>query len=189
MRAEALIAVEHDFERTYLSPVSSVDLGLSIILLRETFSSQHTDWRAHLKTVRNLRNPLPLLSVYFSMGNSHSSGGARFATTEGLPVAQSYQPCHIFGDSDLYGVGIRYGFYFQYIGAALAVMYGTHEDFYIWRSSFVTLVAATFIALCVNMTGENLIVLDWSIMLFASGRVPGVPTLSDPLRCRTRVQE
>ncbi|KAK4223063.1 hypothetical protein QBC38DRAFT_488527 [Podospora fimiseda] len=99
------------------------------------------------------------------MGNVQSSSATKFIGTDAIPVAQSFRPCHIFGDPDLFGFGIRYSFYLQYIGAILAIMFGEDKEYRIWRASFVAVAAATFVSLCVNATGDNLLILDWAIMI------------------------
>ncbi|KAK4158940.1 hypothetical protein QBC43DRAFT_362962 [Cladorrhinum sp. PSN259] len=98
------------------------------------------------------------------MGNAQSSS-TKFIEIDSLPVAESFKPCHIFGDPDLFGFGIRYSFYLQYSAAVLAIMFGEGKDYRIWRTSFVAVAGATFISLCVNATGDNLLILDWAIMI------------------------
>ena len=99
------------------------------------------------------------------MGNSQSSSPTEFVSDGGIPVGHSVKPCHIFGDPDLYGLGIRIGFYLQYGGAFLAVVCKSTNDFRIWRASFVSIAIATFISLCINSTGDSLVIIDWAIML------------------------
>lgn len=105
------------------------------------------------------------------MGNSQSSSGTQF-TSEGLPVLQSLKPCHLSGDPDLYGLGIRVGFYLQYLAAIIAILSGVEQEFIGWRAAFVPLAAATFVGLCINSTGDTLVILDWAIMI---GLVIGFP--------------
>jgi hypothetical protein len=83
----------------------------------------------------------------------------------GLPVVQSVEPCHLSGDPDLYGLGIRVGFYLQYLAAIIAIVSKADEDFIGWRVAFVPLAAATFLGLCINSTGDSLVIMDWAIML------------------------
>jgi hypothetical protein len=99
------------------------------------------------------------------MGNSQSSSGTQFIGNGGLPVLQSVEPCHLSGDPDLYGVGIRVGFYLQYLAAIIAIVSKADEDFVGWRVAFVPVAAATFLGLCINSTGDTLVVMDWAIML------------------------
>jgi hypothetical protein len=78
---------------------------------------------------------------------------------------QSFKPCHLTGDPDLYGIGIRVGFYLQYLAAIIAIVSKADEDFIGWRVAFVPLAAATFLGLCVNSTRDTLVIMDWAIML------------------------
>jgi hypothetical protein len=98
------------------------------------------------------------------MGNSQSSSGTQFSSG-GLSVVQSVKPCHLSGDPDLYGIGIRVGFYLQYLAAIIAIVTKVDKDFVGWRAAFVPLVAATFVGLCINSTGNGLVIMDWAIML------------------------
>ena len=98
------------------------------------------------------------------MGNSQSSSGTQFASA-GLPVLQSIKPCQLSGDPDLYGIGIRVGFYLQYAAAIIAIVTGIDQEFVGWRAAFVPLAGATFIGLCINSTANTLVIMDWAIML------------------------
>ncbi|KAF2281567.1 uncharacterized protein EI97DRAFT_344118, partial [Westerdykella ornata] len=55
------------------------------------------------------------------------SSATQFVTTDGKVVAQSYHPCHLFGQGDLYGVGVRWSFYIQYAAAIIALWYKFDE--------------------------------------------------------------
>jgi hypothetical protein len=99
------------------------------------------------------------------MGNSQSSSGTQFTGNGELPVVQSVEPCHLSGDPDLYGLGIRVGFYLQYLAAIIAIVSKADEDFVGWRVAFVPVAAATFLGLCINSTGDTLVIMDWAIML------------------------
>ncbi|KAK4213730.1 hypothetical protein QBC37DRAFT_168461 [Rhypophila decipiens] len=103
------------------------------------------------------------------MGSSQSSvsssalSGAQFVS-DGLPAVQSYPRCHIFGDASLYSVGIRTGYYLQYLAAVLSILFLRGQESNAWLLSFTPLVAAHFVILLVNSTGPGLIVLDWEIV-------------------------
>ncbi|KAM7198499.1 hypothetical protein V8F33_005005 [Rhypophila sp. PSN 637] len=102
------------------------------------------------------------------MGSSQSSvsssalSGAHFVS-DGLPAVQSYPRCHLFGDSSLYSVGIRTGYYLQYLAAVLSIWFLRGQESNAWLLSFAPLVAAHFVVLLINSTGSGLIVLDWEI--------------------------
>ncbi|KAM7187162.1 hypothetical protein V8F20_011087 [Naviculisporaceae sp. PSN 640] len=103
------------------------------------------------------------------MGSSQSAvsssalSGAQFVS-DGLPAVKSYPRCHIFGDSSLYSVGIRTGYYLQYLAAALSILFLRGQDLRAWLLSFAPLVAAHFVVLLINSTGPGLIILDWEIV-------------------------
>lgn len=99
-----------------------------------------------------------------------SSIGTNFVSSGGLPAVQSLNPCHIYGDADLYGLGIRLSFYLQYAAAAVALEFEAQTDFRVWRAAFMSVAVATFIALCRNTAGSVgggggvVVILDWTIM-------------------------
>ncbi|KAK3372616.1 hypothetical protein B0H63DRAFT_301826 [Podospora didyma] len=99
------------------------------------------------------------------MGASQSTSfGAQFVG-EGLPVFRSYQPCHVFGDSSLYSVGTRLGFYLQYFAVLLSILFFRGQDVKTWFLCFLPLAAANFTVLLVSANaGDGLIVLDWAIV-------------------------
>ncbi|OAQ60420.2 hypothetical protein VFPPC_06561 [Pochonia chlamydosporia 170] len=97
------------------------------------------------------------------MGNSQSSSATQFAPV-GVPALPSVKPCYLSGDPDLYGIGIRFGFYFQY-AAAVIVIFGKFDKRFVgWLAGFVLLATATFVSLCINSTADTLVIMDWSIV-------------------------
>jgi len=98
------------------------------------------------------------------MGNSQSSpSGTQFVNTE-QPAVASYQQCHVFGDSSLYGVGIRTSYYLQYTAALLSLVFLRGQAQKPWLLSFVPLVAANLVVLSLNAAGGGLVILDWAIV-------------------------
>ena len=101
------------------------------------------------------------------MGNTQSSLpgslGTQFVNTE-QPAVASYQQCHIFGDSSLYGVGIRTSYYLQYAAALLSLLFLRGQAQKHWFLSFVPLLAANLVVLSLNATSGGLVVLDWAIV-------------------------
>ena len=95
-----------------------------------------------------------------------------FVLNGGLPLAQSFKPCHIFGDGDIYGKGVRISYYLNIFAAIVALI--ANLDFEISQSIFVlTIISlASFINLCVNSTGDNLVILDWVIVLYLTCFLP-----------------
>lgn len=97
----------------------------------------------------------------------------RFVPSNGRITAQSYQPCHVFGDSDIYGVGVRCSFYIQYSAAIIALWYNLSTDITSIRFGLTVVALALFINLCINSTsGHSLVVVDWTIALQLIGFIP-----------------
>ncbi|KAK0633824.1 hypothetical protein B0T14DRAFT_491929 [Immersiella caudata] len=101
------------------------------------------------------------------MGNSQSSlSGTQFVNTE-QPAVASFQQCHVFGDSSLYGVGIRTSYYLQYTAALLSLLFlrrGQDQSQKSWFLSFVPLIAANLVVLSLSAGGGGLVILDWAIV-------------------------
>lgn len=97
------------------------------------------------------------------MGNAQSSSGAQFVGS-GPTFVASFHPCHVFGDSSLYGVGIRTSYYLQYAAALLSILFLRGGDLKAWFLSFAPLVAANLIVLSLNAAGRGLVILDWAIV-------------------------
>ncbi|SPO03784.1 uncharacterized protein DNG_06467 [Cephalotrichum gorgonifer] len=77
---------------------------------------------------------------------------------------ESYPSCHILGDPELYGLGIRIAFYIQYLAFALALVTNTTASLPALRTGIAILCAALFASLCTSSTGDGLVVLDWYIV-------------------------
>jgi hypothetical protein len=87
-----------------------------------------------------------------------------FVGIDHRPAAQSYMPCHLFGNSELYGLGIRLSFYIQYFAAIVALAIGLRPSkLSSVRIGLAIVAISLFIALCINSTGNTLVILDWYI--------------------------
>lgn len=86
-----------------------------------------------------------------------------FAGTDNVVTVQSFHPCHLFGDSDLYGIGVQCGFYLQYSAMFIALIGGVERQLANIRIAFTITAGAIFVSLCVNSNGETLGILDWII--------------------------
>lgn len=95
-----------------------------------------------------------------------------FVQTDGKLTAQSYHPCHIFGDGNIYGVGVRYSFYINYAAGIIALWYGVREDITSSRFVLTAIAFALWAALLTNSTGDSLVILDWSISLLLIAFLP-----------------
>ncbi|KAF2834946.1 hypothetical protein M501DRAFT_983190 [Patellaria atrata CBS 101060] len=96
------------------------------------------------------------------MGNTSST---QFVKEGGRVAAQSFKPCHLFGDSDLYGLGVRLGFYLQYFAAIIAIYFIAVQELRQLRIGLNIIATAIFIALLVNSTQDSLVILDWTILI------------------------
>ncbi|KXX78966.1 hypothetical protein MMYC01_204728 [Madurella mycetomatis] len=121
----------------------------------------------------------------------------QFVPSGGVVVAESVQPCHLFGDPELFGIGIRVSFYFQYFTAGFILLYSgwlkykarpddparverLKGDLHNLRISLTVLGLALFLALCINSTGDSLVILDWaivSLLVLMGTLIVGVPLL------------
>ncbi|PVH95612.1 hypothetical protein DM02DRAFT_660001 [Periconia macrospinosa] len=68
----------------------------------------------------------------------------RFAPSDRGIIAQPYDPCQLFGDGDIYGIG---------------------DDITSARLGLTVISIALFINLCVNSTGNGVVILDWTIVI------------------------
>jgi hypothetical protein len=102
------------------------------------------------------------------MGGFSVFTDTQFIGADELGAVSSYQPCHLFGDPMLIGVGIRLSFYLLYFAAIIAVLFGVDKQFRFWHGSWASIALATLIALCLESTqpsGNPLIVVDWAILI------------------------
>lgn len=115
----------------------------------------------------------------------------------GVVVAESVQPCHLVGDPDLFDIGIRASFYLQYFTVGFILLYSRwleykdrpddgprlkrlKGDSHSLRISLTVLGLALFLALCINSTGDSLVILDWtivSLLVLMGTLIVGVPLL------------
>ncbi|KAF1997322.1 hypothetical protein P154DRAFT_378662, partial [Amniculicola lignicola CBS 123094] len=56
-----------------------------------------------------------------------------FVGEDELIAAQSVKPCHLYGNPDVYGPGVRSGFYLQYFAAILAILMGLRNELIVLR--------------------------------------------------------
>ena len=80
-------------------------------------------------------------------------------------VGQSFKPCHLFGDSDIIGPGVRTAFYLQFIAALLVIVVRLRDEPIILRQGFAVLASAILVSIYTNSLGKGLYVLDWIIIM------------------------
>ncbi|EPE26555.1 hypothetical protein GLAREA_02468 [Glarea lozoyensis ATCC 20868] len=88
-----------------------------------------------------------------------------FVVEGGKAAVQSFQPCHIFGDGDIYGVGVRVSFYIQFFSSIAALAANIDECITLSTNTLTIIGMALWINLMVNSTGDTLVILDWVIIL------------------------
>ncbi|KAF5722178.1 hypothetical protein FMUND_3100 [Fusarium mundagurra] len=80
-------------------------------------------------------------------------------------VATSVQPCHLFGDPDLLGVGFRASFYISWAVGLLGLLLGALEEMKAPRLGFNILLLTLTIILIRNTTLGSLALLEWYIVM------------------------
>ncbi|KAH6684596.1 hypothetical protein B0J14DRAFT_16026 [Halenospora varia] len=79
-------------------------------------------------------------------------------------MVQSTQPCTLYGDSDLYGLGVRISFYLQFGVGLVGVWVGSTKEIKSLRLGFNTLSSALFIVLLRNANRGSFALLEWNIV-------------------------
>ncbi|KAK0702734.1 hypothetical protein B0H67DRAFT_650111 [Lasiosphaeris hirsuta] len=74
------------------------------------------------------------------------------------------QPCHLIGDPDLYGVGVRAAFYLSYFTCVLAFLFGLVDQFRSPRLSFNILFLTIMIILVRNANVGSFVLFEWYIV-------------------------
>ncbi len=99
------------------------------------------------------------------MGYFVGVASTSFIGTDEMSAVTSYQPCHIFGDQMLIGMGIRVGFYLLYAAAILAVLCGVDKQFRFWHGAWGILALSLFLAMFLNVVDFNLIIIDYAVLI------------------------
>ena len=75
-------------------------------------------------------------------------------------VVQSVQPCHLYGDPDIYGIGIRLSFYLQWFSIVVAVFFNETREIIITRRTFNVVALAVLINTYISVTNGSLAALE-----------------------------
>ncbi|KAG4428293.1 hypothetical protein IFR05_016222 [Cadophora sp. M221] len=75
-------------------------------------------------------------------------------------VVQSIQPCHLYGDPDIYGIGIRISFYLQWFSILVAVFFNEADEIVITRRTFNVVALAVLINTYISTTNGSLAALE-----------------------------
>ncbi|PMD34393.1 hypothetical protein L207DRAFT_517551 [Hyaloscypha variabilis F] len=78
--------------------------------------------------------------------------------------------CQIIGDADVYGIGIRLGFYLQYISVVLCIIFDRIEDLKAARQGFNAFSLAALINLYRNAT--KTLPIEWYICIYLVLSIP-----------------
>jgi hypothetical protein len=79
-------------------------------------------------------------------------------------VAQSVQPCHLYGDSDIYGIGIRLSFYIQWGTIILALIAGVEDEIKSTRRGFNVVSLAVLVNTFISATNGSFAALELFIV-------------------------
>lgn len=90
----------------------------------------------------------------------HSQTGTTTSTTGAMDAS-----CAIEGNADMYGLGIRLGFYLQWLASVLANLLMTKAEIHTTRFAMNTYTSAVFVALVVQITRGTATALDTYIVL------------------------
>lgn len=79
-------------------------------------------------------------------------------------AVQSVEPCYLYGDSDLYGLGVRLSFYLQYLAAVICIGFQRSNELKSLRLGFSTLSFAMIIGLYRNVKRVSFALMEWYIV-------------------------
>lgn len=120
----------------------------------------------HLKLIMALNNiRLPLLLFLIPP----STGMTEYAGDNMTVAATSVQPCHLFGDSDLYGAGVRASFYISWVAGLIGSLLGAVQEMKSLRLSFNILLLALLIILLHDTCRGSFALLEWYIVTGLAG--------------------
>ncbi|KAL5603455.1 hypothetical protein FOVSG1_006205 [Fusarium oxysporum f. sp. vasinfectum] len=84
---------------------------------------------------------------------------------DNVTIAGTYvQRCHLFGDSDLFGLGVRVSFYISWATSLLGLFLSTVQEMKSTRLSFNVLFLALLIILINNTSRGSFALLEWYIV-------------------------
>jgi len=80
-------------------------------------------------------------------------------------VVQSVQPCHLYGDSDIYGIGIRISLYLQWAALIPALVVGVEKEIKNARRAFNVVALAVLINTLISAAGGSFAILEMFIVI------------------------
>ena len=95
--------------------------------------------RTWIRSTSHLNKAVILLFIQPSLQNTH------YADENTSFVLQSVEPCHIYGDPDLYGLGVRLSFYITWASLYVAIAFKASQEIRNARRSFNVVALAILI--------------------------------------------
>lgn len=89
-----------------------------------------------------------------------------YAVENDTLVVESVSPCHLYGDPDLYGIGIRLSFYLTWFGFFAAVALGKEEEISGIRRGFNIVALAVLINTYISAANGSFAVLEMTIVSY-----------------------
>ncbi len=113
-----------------------------------------------------------LLFFFIALEAEHVVGATQYTDDDTIIVASSVEPCHLIGDPDLYGAGMRYAFYAPFAVCLVGILFGLYDELRVLRLGFNILFATLMIVLIHNIYQGSFAIFEWYIvtgLMFVSG--------------------
>lgn len=85
-------------------------------------------------------------------------------SANGTLAVHSIAPCHLYGDGDLYGRGVRWSFYIQFIAGTFGDIWGLKEELRALRIGFNIIIFAVLVATILSTNRGSLAALEWYLV-------------------------
>ena len=147
-----------------------------------------TDIEIHDTLLRGFRKMrfATLLLLFIALKAQYAAGTTQYTEDDTIIVASSVEPCHLIGDPDLYGAGMRWAFYAEFAVCLFGIFFGFYDELRVLRLGFNVLFAALIIALIRNVYQGSFAIFEWYIvtgLMFVSGAgtlaLPPIPDDDD----------
>jgi len=103
-------------------------------------------------------------------------------SSNGTVAVTNVLPCHLYGDADLYGKGVRYSFYLQCVAAIFASALHLKSDLHNLRVGFNLIMLSVLVALIRNTMQGSLVMLEWYIVYILVILLPGYAFWPTPIQ-------
>lgn len=88
----------------------------------------------------------------------------KYTEEDTVIMVSSVQPCHLIGEPDLYGFGMRLGFYISFFTCLIGISLGLYEELNAPRFGFNVLFGALIVILVRNMGQGSFALFEWHIV-------------------------